>query len=105
EPLTDLVETKDLAIVSQLEACMAGQTVVAGQTAFTTAPASQPPYGGWHSPCGKLRKAKAVEVVYGPGTFLNRAVAAVDQQITQVLSSANTTIQKDESAAYKLARA
>jgi uncharacterized protein len=105
EPLTDLVETKDLAIVSQLEACLAGQTIVAGQTAFTTAPASHPPYGGWRSPCGRLRKAKAVEVVYGPGTFLNRAVTAVDQQITQVLSSANTTIQKDESAAYKLARA
>ncbi len=29
EPLTDLVETKDLAIVSQLEACLAGQTIVA----------------------------------------------------------------------------
>jgi hypothetical protein len=105
EPLTDLVETKDLAVVSGLEACMAGHTITPGQSAFTTAPASQPPYGGWQSPCGRLRKANAVEVVYGPGTFLNRAVSAVDQQITQVLSSANKTIKKDESAAYKLSLA
>ena len=41
EPLTDLVETKDLATVSQLEACLAGQVVVANQQlqAFTPAPA------------------------------------------------------------------
>jgi uncharacterized protein len=105
EPLTDLVETKDLAIVSQLEACLAGHTIVAGREAFTTAPASNPPYGGWRSPCGRLRRLGAAEVVYGPGTFLNRAVTAVDQQITQVLTSANTTIQKDESAAYRLSLA
>ena len=55
EPLTDLVETKDLATVSQLEACLAGQVLVANQQlqAFTPAPAgSQTPYGGWGSPCG-----------------------------------------------------
>jgi hydrophobe/amphiphile efflux-3 (HAE3) family protein len=102
EPLTDLVQTKDLATVSQLEACLAGQTITAGTTAFKTAPATRHPYGGWSSPCGKLRKAKAVEVVYGPGTFLNRAVTAVDQQITQVLASASTTIQRDYRAAYQL---
>jgi predicted RND superfamily exporter protein len=82
EPLTDLVETKDLAITSQLEACLAGQTLVANNTlgAFTPASATQRPYGGWASPCGRLRKSNAVEVVYGPGTFLNRAVVAVNQQ-------------------------
>jgi predicted RND superfamily exporter protein len=41
EPLTDLVETKDLATVSQLEACLAGEVLVANQQleAFTPAPA------------------------------------------------------------------
>jgi hydrophobe/amphiphile efflux-3 (HAE3) family protein len=102
EQLTNLVETKDLAVVSQLEACLAGQTIVPSQTAFTTAPASQQPYGGWKSPCGRLRRANAVEVVYGPGTFLNRAVSAVDRQVTQVMSSANQTIQRDYKAAYQL---
>jgi hydrophobe/amphiphile efflux-3 (HAE3) family protein len=105
EPLTYLVETKDLAVVSQLEACLAGKTLVGGQETFTTAPASRAPYGGWSSPCGRLRKSGAVEVVYGPGTFLNRAVSAVNQQIRQVMSSANQSIQKDASAAYKLALA
>jgi uncharacterized protein len=105
ERLTNLIETRDLAIVSQLEACLAGQTVVASQTAFTTAPASRRPYGGWASPCGRLRKSGAVEVVYGPGTFLNRAVTAVDQQISQLLSSANQAVQSYARAAYQLALA
>src|SRR6516162_965311 len=55
EPLTDLVETKDLATVSELEACLAGQVLVPSQQlqALTPAPAgSQEPYGGWQSPCG-----------------------------------------------------
>ena len=89
EPLTDLVETKDLATVSQLEACLAGQTVVANQQlhAFTPAPAgSAAPYGGWSSPCGKLMRAKPVQVVYGPGTFLNHAVAAVNTEIERSTS-------------------
>jgi hydrophobe/amphiphile efflux-3 (HAE3) family protein len=105
EPLTDLVETSDLAVVSQLEACLAGQTIVGGSAAFSTAPATRPPYGGWTSPCGKLRKSHAVEVVYGPGTFLNRAVTAIDQQVVALISSANQTIQKDSRAAYRLALA
>ena len=105
EPLTDLVQTKDLATVSQLEACLAGETIVAGHAAFTTAPATHHPYGGWRSPCGRLHRAGAAEVVYGPGTFLNRAVSAVDQQIQQLLSSASQTITRDSSAAYQLALA
>src|SRR2546421_3830174 len=79
EPLTDLVETKDLATVTQLEACLAGQVVVPNQTvgAFTPATAgSYPPYGGYGRPCGQLMSTRPVQVVYGPGTFLNRAVAA-----------------------------
>ena len=108
EPLTDLVETKDLATVSQLEACLAGQVVVANQQleAFTPAPAgSATPYGGWASPCGKLMKARPAQVVYGPGTFLNRAVAAVNTEIAQITSAAEQTIQTARTSAYKLALA
>ncbi len=107
EPLTDLVETKDLAVVSELEACLAGQTVVANQTlgAFTTAAANQRPYGGWRSPCGRIRKSGDTEVVYGPGTFLNRAVAAVNQQETALLSGLSQSVRRDEQAAYQLALA
>src|SRR5579862_1454748 len=56
EPLTDLVETKDLATESQLEACLAGQELVASSAlgAFTPAPRREAkPYGGWNSPCGQ----------------------------------------------------
>ena len=105
EPLTYLVETKDLAISSQLEACLSGQTLVASNTygAFITAPASQAPYGGWHSPCGRLRRSNAVEVVYGPGTFLNRAVVAVNEQEGQLFTSVRQAVAKYQLAAYRLA--
>jgi len=108
EPLTDLVETKDLATLSQLEACLAGQVVVANQQleAFTPAPAgSATPYGGWGSPCGKLMKAQPAQVVYGPGTFLNRAVAAVNTEIAQIAGAAQQTIQTAKTSAYQLALA
>ena len=106
ESLPNLVETKDLGTLTQLEACLAGQTVVANSTlhAFTPAPAgSHTPYGGWNSPCGKLSKARATQVVYGPGTFLNRAVAAVNTQIGTMMSSVRTATKAAESQAYQLA--
>src|ERR1700733_14320712 len=90
ESLPNLVETKDLGTVTELEACLAGDVVVPNQQlqAFTPAPAgSQTPYGGWKSPCGKLMKGRPAQVVYGPGTFLNRAVAAVNQEIASIARS------------------
>src|SRR5205085_7695854 len=62
------------------------------------------PYGGWQSPCGKLMKAKPVQVVYGPGTFLNRAVAAVNTQMTALLTGARQAVRDACNAAYRLAR-
>src|ERR1017187_296633 len=66
ESLPNLVETKDLARLSELEACIAGQVVVANKqlAAFTPAAAGTTPYGGWSSPCGKLTKANPAQVVY-----------------------------------------
>jgi hydrophobe/amphiphile efflux-3 (HAE3) family protein len=106
EPLTDLVETKDLATETQLEACFAGQYVVANNTlrAFTPVkPGTHAPYGGDDSPCGKLARAQAVQAVYGPGTFLNRAVAAVNTQIAAMLAGVKTSVRNAERSAYKLA--
>jgi hypothetical protein len=106
EPLTDLVLTKELATVTQLEACLAGQTVVANATlkAFVPAPAgSATPYGGWNSPCGQLMRAHAVQVVYGPGTFLNRSVSAVNQEVTAILNGAHAAEIKAARSAYALA--
>lgn len=106
EPLTDLVETKDLGIVSELEACLAGDVVVPNQQlqAFTPAPVgTQTPYGGWKSPCGKLMKARPAQVVYGPGTFLNRAVAAVNQEISSITTAAQQAVTTARQNAYRLA--
>jgi uncharacterized protein len=106
ESLPNLVETNDLAILTQLEACLAGQVVVPNEQlqSFTPAPAgAQQPYGGPGSPCAKLMRSRAVQVVYGPGTFLNRAVAAVNQQIQSLIKGAQQTVTTAERNAYQLA--
>jgi uncharacterized protein len=106
ESLPNLVETKDLATLTQLEACLAGQYVVANSTlhAFTPAKAgSHAPYGGWNSPCGHLTKSHATQVVYGPGTFLNRAVAAVNTGIRAQVAGATQSTKAAEAKAYQLA--
>jgi hydrophobe/amphiphile efflux-3 (HAE3) family protein len=106
EKLTNLVETKDLATVSQLEACLGGQVLIANSqlASFTPAdPGSRQPYGGYNSPCGKLMKNRPVQVVYGPGTFLNRAVAAVNTQVRALLTGAQAAVTNAESSAYRLA--
>ena len=106
ESLPNLVETKDLATVTFLEACLAGQYVVPDQQlyAFVTAPpGGQKPYGGWSSPCGRLMRARPVQAVYGPGTFLNRAVAAVNTQIQAMLTDARQAVTNAERSAYALA--
>jgi len=108
EPLTDLVETEDLVKVSQLEACLAGQVLVSDQqlSALTPAPAgSAPPYGGHGSPCAKLMAAKPVQAVYGPGTFLNQAVAGVNTEIVALARSANQAAAQAYAGAYRLALA
>jgi uncharacterized protein len=103
EKLTNLVETKDLATITQLEACLGGQYVQANTKlrAFTTV--NHAPYGGWSSPCGRLMTSHAAQVVYGPGTFLNQAVAAVNAGITSMLSGAKSASTAAAQKAYTLA--
>ncbi len=106
EPLTDLVLTKELATVTKLEACLAGETVSASSKlgAFVVdPPGAQAPYGGWKSPCGQLMRQKPVQVVYGPGTFLNRSVAAVNTEVTTIEAQAANQIKVAERSAYLLA--
>jgi hydrophobe/amphiphile efflux-3 (HAE3) family protein len=106
EKLTNLVETKDLATLSELEACLGGQVLSADTrlASFTPAkPGTKAPYGGYSSPCGHLMKTHPVQVVYGPGTFLNRAVAAVNTQILTLLSQAKQAVSQAETSAYQLA--
>jgi hypothetical protein len=104
ESLPNLVQTKDLATVTQLEACLAGQYVAANSNlrAFTPV-ANHAPYGGWNSPCGQLMKTRPAQVVYGPGTFLNRAVAAVNTEIAGMMKGVSTSVKTAELNAFKLA--
>src|SRR5579862_7934150 len=107
EPLPDLVETKDLGTLTLLEACLAGQYVVADQSlrAFVPSTAPHVAYGGPNSPCARLARYRPVQAVYGPGTFLNRAVAAVNKQIKVMLAGVGTAVRNAERAAYELALA
>ncbi|HZU39627.1 MAG TPA: MMPL family transporter [Solirubrobacteraceae bacterium] len=108
QKLPDLVFTSELATVTQLEACLAGETVVANGKLYSFTPAAagtQPPYGGWSSPCGQLMRMRAVQVVYGPGTFLNRAVAAVNTAMLQIEHQDQAQIESVQRAAYQLALA
>ncbi len=106
ESLPNLVQTADLGVVSELEACFAGQVLVPSQqlSALEPAPAGAlQPYGGKNGPCGQLMRANAVQVVYGPGTFLNRAVAAVNSGIVQLENSAKQAAADAGTAAYRSA--
>jgi hydrophobe/amphiphile efflux-3 (HAE3) family protein len=103
EKLTNLVQTRDLATITQLEACLGGQYVQANSKLRAFTAVKHAPYGGWGSPCGKLMQSRAAQVVYGPGTFLNQAVAAVNHGIGSMLSGANAASTSAAQQAYALA--
>ncbi|MGA2015089.1 MAG: MMPL family transporter, partial [Solirubrobacteraceae bacterium] len=103
EPLSRLVRGADLATLTRLEACLAGQYVVRSARLRAYVPAAHAPYGGWAGPCGKLMRHRPAQVVYGPGTFLNRAVAAVNTQIATALAGAASATRTAEATAYALA--
>src|SRR5690606_31398678 len=63
ERLRQLLLTRDLETVLGLEGCLSGNVP----------PGATPP-GGLASPCGRLAATRPVQVVYGPGTFVNESV-------------------------------
>jgi uncharacterized protein len=103
EKLTNLVETKDLATITELEACLGGQYVQANSTLRAFTVVKHTAYGGSSSPCGHLMASHAAQVVYGPGTFLNQAVAAVNNGISSMLSGAKSASTSAAQKAYALA--
>jgi hydrophobe/amphiphile efflux-3 (HAE3) family protein len=108
ESLPDLVESRDLGVLTELEACLAGDVAVPDTQLRAFRPvqvASGRAYGGGRSPCAELSRERPAQVVYGPGTFLNRAVAAVNTQISTLEASVSQSVQRAESAARKLALA
>jgi hydrophobe/amphiphile efflux-3 (HAE3) family protein len=106
EPLRQLLAPGDLTAVSRLEACIGGQTlaVAAGGGVLEPQPGAKP-YGGPNSPCAYLMRSRPVLVVYGPGTFLNRAVAALDAQLAAIRAADRLSVRRVARAAYRLALA
>src|SRR5262249_5961299 len=77
-----------------LEGCLSGNK-----------PADKQAPGGPRSPCGKLAATKPVQVVYGPGTFINAAVGEIQDQLQARLQTKAAEAQRSADAARKLAKA
>ena len=94
----------DLETLSRLEACLGGPEAAPRHTArrrlCPVAASSATPYGGRRSPCGRLMRARAAKVVYGPATFLNHAVAAVNTEIGSLHERRATTAAEAAAARY-----
>jgi hydrophobe/amphiphile efflux-3 (HAE3) family protein len=91
--LRDLVLSQDIERLAGLEGCIAGNV-----------PRGARPYGGARSPCAGFARTKPAKVVYGPGTFVNEAVAELDQQIGAQSAAETAQEKRAATAAYRLAR-
>jgi uncharacterized protein len=91
--LPQLVLTENLGRLIGLEGCLSGNK-----------PADQKAPGGPSSPCGKLAATKPVQVVYGPGTFINAAVGEIQDQLQARLQTKAAEAQRAADAARKLAK-
>ncbi|HEY8583422.1 MAG TPA: hypothetical protein VIL49_10765, partial [Capillimicrobium sp.] len=92
----DLVRTlltEDLQAVLGLEGCLAGNV-----------PSGVVPPGGPDGPCGRLAETKPVQVVYGPGTFINESVRQISDQFTQLSTEARAKGQQAAQTAREVAR-
>jgi uncharacterized protein len=91
--LPQLVLTDNLGRLLGLEGCLSGNK-----------PAKQRAPGGPGSPCDRLAQTKPVQVVYGPGTFINAAVGEIQDQLQARLQAKATQAQQAADAARKLAK-
>src|SRR3954451_2591383 len=92
EDLRKLLLTSDLETVLGLEGCLSGNR-----------PADATPPGGIDSPCGKLAALKPVQVVYGPGTFVNESVSQIADEFNARSASNATQARQAAAAARELA--
>ncbi|HEU4658078.1 MAG TPA: MMPL family transporter [Capillimicrobium sp.] len=91
----DLVRTlltEDLQRVLGLEGCLSGN-----------APAGATPAGGPDGPCAQLARTKPVQVVYGPGTFVNESVRQISDQFTARSAEKAAQAKRAAQAAERLA--
>ncbi|MEZ5122089.1 MAG: MMPL family transporter [Solirubrobacterales bacterium] len=93
EDLRKLLLTRDLETVLGLEGCLAGNP-----------PADAQPPGGADGPCGRLAQTKPVQVVYGPGTFVNESVRQIGDQFDAQSQQQAAQADQAAQAASALAR-
>ncbi|MGI8779040.1 MAG: efflux RND transporter permease subunit [Solirubrobacteraceae bacterium] len=92
-PLEQLVLTENLGRLLGLEGCLSGNKP----------PESEAP-GGADGPCAELARTKPVQVVYGPGTFVNSAVGEIQDELRRRLDAKAGEARRAAAAARRLAR-
>jgi predicted RND superfamily exporter protein len=93
--LQQLVLSSDLERLAGLEGCLSGNVPASGLAAE----------GGANGPCGQLRRAHTVKVVFGPGTFITEAVEQSDEELTAQTKQAEATAKQSEQVITKAALA
>ncbi len=91
--LPQIVMTANLGRLIGLEGCIGGNK-----------PPDRPAPGGAGSPCDTFAKTKPVQVVYGPGTFINAAVGEIQDQLAARVRSEQARAERAAKAARTLAR-
>jgi uncharacterized protein len=92
-PLEQLVLTENLGRLLGLEGCLSGNR-----------PEGEPAPGGERGPCAELARTKPVQVVYGPGTFINSAVGELQDQLRARLDAKGAEARTAAAAARRIAR-
>jgi hypothetical protein len=105
EPLGELLAPADVVTISRLEACIAGRAAAAVGAGGRSSPrGALDGFAGPGSPCAYLMRGRPVQVVYGPGTFVDRAIAAVDAQLAAIRATDRRSVARAARTAYRLAR-
>jgi hydrophobe/amphiphile efflux-3 (HAE3) family protein len=92
EDLRKLLLTSDLETVLGLEGCLSGNR-----------PSDATPPGGVGSPCGRLAALRPVQVVYGPGTFVNESVSQIADEFNARSVASARQAEQAAAAARELA--
>jgi hydrophobe/amphiphile efflux-3 (HAE3) family protein len=97
EPLPQLVLTSDLGRLLGLEGCLSGNLPREVRS----------PPGGPNGPCARLARGRdrPVQVVYGPGTFVNESVRQIQEQFGAQQAAQAEREKRAMTAARKLAKA
>jgi uncharacterized protein len=93
--LQQILLSGDLERLVGLEGCLSGKVPAAALTNE----------GGANGPCGQLDRLGTVKVVFGPATFLNEAVAQIDELLKGANQVAASKGKEAEQSVYRAARA